>query len=340
MRALTRGIGSGTPAAGADLSPAAAVRILISRPNHRLGNLLLVSPLLQEICTAFPNARIDLFVKGSLPSTLYGAHPQVDRILELPRKPFRQLGKYLACWLRLRGRRYDLVINVDGNSSSGRLSTRFCRSRYRIFGELPEGPDKADVEKHIARRPVYAFRNFLTGTGIKSATEVPNLDLRLKPEELAAGKLVVEGLVSRPDRKTICLFSFATGSKCYAREWWAEFYELLEENFPEYNFIEVLPIENISNLAFRLPSFYSRDVRELASVIANTAVFIGADSGIMHLASAVQVPTVGLFCVSDMEKYMPYGPGSLGIDTNRSSKEESVQMIREVLELEGVPVMG
>ena len=57
----------------------------------------------------------------------------------------------------------------------------------------------------------------------------------------------------------------------------------------------MLSIENISMIQFRAPTFYSKDIRQIGSLIANTEVFIGADSGIMHLASSSQTPTVGLF---------------------------------------------
>ena len=46
-------------------------RILITRPNGRLGNLLLITPLLQEIEAIFPDAKIDLFVKGGMASSLF-----------------------------------------------------------------------------------------------------------------------------------------------------------------------------------------------------------------------------------------------------------------------------
>ena len=91
-------------------------------------------------------------------------------------------------------------------------------------------------------------------------------------------------------------------------------------------------MENVSNLSFQIPSFYSRDVRELASVIANTSVFIGADSGVMHLASAVHTPTVGLFCITDVEKYGPYGEGSVSIDTNQMSQEDIIEKVRKIIE--------
>jgi hypothetical protein len=38
--------------------------------------------------------------------------------------------------------------------------------------------------------------------------------------------------------------------------------------------------ENVSQIAFK-PTFYSKDIREIGAVIANTEIFIGADSGII-----------------------------------------------------------
>ena len=39
-------------------------------------------------------------------------------------------------------------------------------------------------------------------------------------------------------------------------------------------FIEVLPVQNVSQLHYAIPSFYSKDVREIGSLIANTDLFI------------------------------------------------------------------
>ena len=72
---------------------------------------------------------------------------------------------------------------------------------------------------------------------------------------------------------------------------------------------------------FKAPTFYSKDIREMASLMANTNVFVGADSGIMHLASAAQVPVVGLFSVTNMEKYKPYNSNSIGLNTDDSNNE-------------------
>jgi heptosyltransferase-3 len=106
---------------------------------------------------------------------------------------------------------------------------------------------------------------------------------------------------------------------------------VLQERYA--SIVEILPVENVSQVDFAVPSFHSRDVREIAAVIANTDVFIGADSGIMHLASAVHTPVVGLFAVTDPAKYGPFGNGSVAVDTNRTSPEDCIAAVESILRL-------
>jgi ADP-heptose:LPS heptosyltransferase len=293
-------------------------RILLCRPNSRLGNQLLVTPLVQEITALFPDCRIDLFVRGSLSEIIFERYEQIDRIIELPRKPFNELVEYLKVWLSLRRQPYDLVINVTGGSSSGRLSTRFARARWRFFNNTDallqaQYPDYG----HMAKYPVYNFRHYLSLSGLEIPERpVPPLNLRLSADELANGQKVLGRYVDGT-KPTLCIYTFATGSKCYSKEWWATMYDRLKEAYgAAYHILEVLPVENVSQVNFEAPSYYSKDIREIASVIANSALFFGADSGIMHLAASSGAPVAGLFSVTEIPVYLPYGCRSIAIDTN------------------------
>lgn len=308
-------------------------RILVSRPNQRLGNLLLITPLLQEISETFPDCKIDLFVKGNLAPILFENYDNVDRIIKLPKKPFNNLFAYLAVWVKLRKNKYDLIINVDKNSSSGRLSTMFANSDLKFFcnrtQELEEGFSE---NNHIAKYPVYDFRNFLLNIGLTPNDEpVKPLDLKLSPNEIAEGKKILNELVQN-EKPTILIFTYATGRKCYSEDWWREFYNNLKVEFQDnYNIVEVLPVENVSQISFQAPCFYSKDVREIGSFIANAAIYIGADGGIMHLASAVNTPTVGLFSVTKPEVYEPYNLNSMAVDTRKSDNAQIIQEVKTIL---------
>ena len=79
-------------------------KILISRPNHRLGNLLLITPILEEIAINYPNCKVDIFAKGGLANILFSEYKNVNTIYELPRKPFKAIIKYLWIWIKLKSK--------------------------------------------------------------------------------------------------------------------------------------------------------------------------------------------------------------------------------------------
>lgn len=334
-RAVTHGITRhiGQSSKGSTITDASQIKkVLIIRPNHRLGNLLLITPLLQEIENNFPDAKTDLFVRGGLAPILFKNYSSINRIIQLPKKPFKQLPLYLARWITVSSKKYDIVFNVCKTSSSGRISTGLSRSKRKYFGDYTQcALEGHDDYCHIAKLPVYDFREYLTTMGLTPKDNpMPVLDLKLSEDELANGEKVLNELVKN-DKQIICIFTYATGHKCHSPEWWEPFYALLQKQFPDYNIIEVLPKENVSQIGFKAPTFYSNDVREIGAVIANTAVFIGADSGIMHLASAAGATTVGLFSADNINIYEPYNGSSIAIDTRKDSVEACAEKVGALL---------
>lgn len=302
-------------------------RILVIRPNSRLGNLLMLTPLLQEIEKTLPGWQVDLFVRGNLAPVLFRTYPSVGRIIPLPPKPFRQLGAYLLTWLQLRKYGYDLVFNVAESSSSGRLSTRWVRSKAKFFGS-PQSELLPPDAVHMAKRPVYNFRTFVARLGLPPLMLPPKpLWLRLTPDELARGKELLRQMAGN-DRPSILFYTFATGGKCLQKEWWKPFYAMMKERYGRnYNLLEVLPKENISQIDFASLHYYSTSIREMGAVMAHGAVFITGDCGVMHLASSVGVPTVALFVRDNIRTYEPYNPGSVAFRMGKVSADLIFQKI-------------
>lgn len=307
-------------------------KILIVRPNHRLGNQLLITPLIQEVIATFPNAKIHLFLKGGLGSVVFKNYSEIEKIISLPKMPFENLIQYLSGFIALRKTKYDLVINTVGYSSSGNIATTLAQSKFKIFGLITKKdfPDFSDY-LHNAKRPVYDFREGLKKIGLeKSNPEILKIDLKLDAIEIEEGRKKLLELNSNV-QKTICLFTYATADKKLSKEWWMSFYFLLKEHFPDFNIIEMLPVENVSQINFKAPSFYSKNVREMAGVIENTTLFIGADSGIMHLANSTNTPTIGLFSVTKVELYQPFGNKNFGINTTTSAQEEIIEKVKSLI---------
>lgn len=306
--------------------------VFISRPNHRLGNLLLITPLIQEVVESFPSAKITLFVKGSAALPIFEKYPSVVECIVLPRRPLKNMIPYVVGWLKIRRRYYDLAINAVADSSSGRLSVKFSRSNRKLYSDLSEL--KNDVEnsgQHIAKAPVLSFRNDISKMGVLSTRRrIPKLSLMLSDDELSKGRELLNSLIDGR-KKTICIFTYATGLKCLSSVWWNQFYWALKTEFPTYNILEILPVEKVSMISLQAPTFYSQNIRTIGSVLASAYVFIGADSGMMHLASSANVLTIGLFSVTSELAYGPYGNDSISLRTDQSSIPDLISRIKNAV---------
>lgn len=67
----------------------------------------------------------------------------------------------------------------------------------------------------------------------------------------------------------------------------------------------------------------------MGAFIANTALFIAADSGVMHLASAVGTPTIGLFSTTNKNIYQPYNTQSISLNTNNIGQHGMLEVIQQ-----------
>jgi ADP-heptose:LPS heptosyltransferase len=310
-------------------------KILVVRPNHRLGNQLMITPLLQELNATFPNAKIDLFLKGNTCLIIFKNFDYVDKLLRLPKKHFKEFYNYIIAFWNLKKTKYDLVFNVDVGSSSGKLATHHAQSQIKFSDEdrLKQIQAKYPEAKHLAKQAVYRLRAGLQGhIDNLNLQPIPNLSLSLSALEKSKAQAIVKDKLGQTD-KIISLFTYATGDKQLSKEWWDNFYKVLLKEFPDYAILEILPIENISLLDFKAPSYYGKDIRLISAVIQQSDVFIGADSGIMHLSATSQTPTIGLFKVTNPDVYAPYSKGSMAFPVKDAHLNDLVNAVTKALNL-------
>lgn len=296
-------------------------RVLVLRPNHRLGNAILVSPLLDEIEATWPGAEIDLVSAGEAAKTLYSARFQIRRVTCLPRRIVRHPLAAFACLRELRATRYDLAIDPCVASNTGHFLLGACKARYKVgftsslaFDALRE--HDAGLPDHLGKRGVHALR---TALGDAKRASWPALDVRLTPNELQQGRHALERILGHAtdahDRRPVLgVFANATGNKRLPEAWWGALATHLQAARPDVRIVEVLAEHGRSQLPGATASFYTRDLRKLAAVLANLHGFVSADCGVMHLAAAVDTPTLGLFVRGNRIKYAPYGDRNNGLD--------------------------
>ena len=301
------------------------IKVLISRPNHRLGNQLLLTPLIEEVKKEFPNCKIHLVVNGNLSSILFSQDNNIEQIFNLPKKPFNNISNYLSQSFRLISNNYHIAIAADENSNSSKIFVKLSRAKYKIYDS---GTNNLHKPVHIAKIPVFNFKTLADPSQDLRDYGYSKLSLALTSEEIEKGRLLTRKLFDN-DKKTICIFTFATGNKCHSQEWWSHLYEELKNNFDDFNILEMLPIENVSQINFKSTHFYGKDLREIASIIENSAIFIGADSGMMHLSASTHTTTLGLFNITNPKVYSPYGNKNQSIETNAVQISEIIEILKK-----------
>jgi ADP-heptose:LPS heptosyltransferase len=294
-------------------------RILVCRPNHRLGNTVLISPLLCEIEVLYPGAEVDIVGSGGAAHVLFSTRFQVRRVMSFPRRIARHLWTSFSLVRELRRDTYDLAIDACVGSTSARLLLGAARARYKVgFAATAAGNGALRAydegrPHHLAKRGVFLLRTAYAGP---TGSGWPALVVGLSDAELQRGRCALESILGNAARRPVLgIFANATGAKRHAQAWWIAFVAALRTQRPDLVIVDVLAEHGRSQLPGANASFYSRDLRKLASVLAGMQGFVSADCGVMHLAAAVGVPTLGLFALSNSAKYAPYGAANKAIDT-------------------------
>ncbi len=191
-------------------------RILVCRPNHRLGNLLALTPLLTELETLFPGAETDIVAAGGIAREIFSAYANVADVFLLPHYIFKSPFKTIRTILAIRNKDYDLVINTKPDSSTGRLIAMLSKSRYPILAKA-NGSFIEYKGGHFAQNPVRLLREHLSFSKLVEQKEIPSLDIRLTSDESQWGVEALSRIHQQrccEQSRTIALFTHATGKKC------------------------------------------------------------------------------------------------------------------------------
>lgn len=294
-------------------------RVLVCRPNHRLGNSVLISPLIAKIEALYPGAEIDV-VGSHATAELYSSRFSVHTVFVLPQKIARHLWLSAHALRAMRRCHYDLAIDSCNGSQSGRIVLALAQARYKL-GFPDPGLHPASAwhalawPEHLAHRSVFLLNRAYAGT---TCADYPRLNLDVTSDEKRDAAEVLARVCggTREQRAmTIAIFPNATGNKCYSEVWWSQFVDAFQSLCPQVQLVNLLAAHGRSQLGSRLTTFYSRNLRRLAAMIACMDGFISADCGVMHLAVASGAPTMGLFSVTDPAKYAPCGGVNTALDT-------------------------
>jgi heptosyltransferase-3 len=274
------------------VDPSKVRRILAVRHDARLGNLLLLTPALRLLKEAFPAARVEVLIADKYGDALKH-NPCVDEILTANALPT----------LRLRG--YDLAFDFSPQhafSLSSAAWTALSGAKRRVGFDRGDAATFLDdlvpvpsVRAHESANLAALVRHAAPGL-----TLPPDSALRTAyyfgPGEKEAGAeaWAKMGL----DRESAALFLGARAEKRLEPAWFFDLGERLVRSGrkavlmggpAERKLLEGLTVPAGVIIAPELP------LRAFAAAIVNARAVLTADTGPMHLAIALGVPTVQLF---------------------------------------------
>jgi lipopolysaccharide heptosyltransferase I len=295
-----------------------------------LGDVLLTMPAVRSLKTAFPESRISWLVEGGVGELLFH-QGFVDRVIAFPRSGIEGAlrkgslalaGRQLVAFARtLRVEKYDVVLDFHGIVKSALLA-RTARADRRVGFDrtfAKEGSWLAYNEKVGARdkRLHKVVRNMLLASRV-GARDDNHFDLAVPPDAAAyVDTFLAERGMGGP---FFVVNPFCSRGSEFKR-WDLVSYGELARRVADETGIPMLILwgpgeerearlleEHASGKALcACPT----TVSQALALLRRSALYIGGDTGIMHLAALARVPVVAIFGPTDHLVNGPYGEGHI-----------------------------
>ena len=293
-------------------------RIVVLRSGG-LGDCMLATPALAALRRGFPDAHITL-VGDPFSADVFVNSPDIDTLVAMDSKVMRQSDYARELW-KLRQNRFSLLVDMHGNGRTFIQSLAIgaprrvgfeVRRRIRRSAYTDRVPLRTDIHNVLRQISV------LEPLGISCAGEPPLRLFLTEKERQDARQLLSENGV-RSGRPFVVLHTTA-GSGRHLKQWTADRFALVADRISdelgagivvsgmgqdEYPMVEEIlsktrrPVVNL---------FGKTTVRGLSAIIEQAALYVGCDTGPMHLAAAVQTPIVALFGPTDPVQWRPWTP--------------------------------
>jgi heptosyltransferase III len=274
-------------------------RVLVVRLRS-IGDTVLATPSLIALKRFLPHAQIDILLEDWVAPLLEGFE-YVDNVIKLGDSKLKTARK-------IRREKYDVVINLHGGTTST-FFTRFSGAKHRVgYSDYPysflynhllsSSAEFWQLEKTHSAEQQLALLGF---TGIP-VEDKPKSKLK-----------ILESATVRSSKLPFALIhpTAAFATKQWSAENFAEIAEFLVQNglqivavgtkkerevFDELRKFSQVPILCYDNLT--LP--------QITNLASRAKIFVGNDSGIAHIAAAVNTPSVVIFGSSNRAHWSPW----------------------------------
>jgi len=281
-----------------------------------LGDILHTVPAVAALRAAHPHAKIDWVVERKWAPLLEGS-PAIDEVIPFER---RSLWGAAECVERLRENRYTCAIDFQGLYKSSLLAALSGVGRRIGFdrGWAREGGAAMFYTEPVIPigRHVTELNYSLAERAGASRPHAPEYPLRVPAGGAASvrARLRDRGI---EDEYIVVGPGGSWRAKCWPPERYGEFCRAFET---ESNFRVVVirgpGEESLADEVCRAasptqPVVLATTIEELMGLLAHARCVVAADSGPLHLASALGTPVVGLYGPTDPARNGPFAPGAV-----------------------------
>lgn len=286
----------------------------------QLGDVVLSLPALNALRRKFPDAKITVMA-GQIPAQVIRLGEVADEIMRVDKVLLRKSSKIWSIWQILRfvkdvrGRKFDLIVDLHSlyetnllaflsGSKHRLLSNRHNRS-LDFLGNFNPKPPKEDKAMHIIDR----YFDVLKPLGIEGSDK--NIELFPTAVDLDYVDRECFGNLAPGFQNAVGLFPGAGNpSRCWSLRKFAELaHKLLNDGLRPIVFlgpeeaglketiIDHFPVETIVCEKLTISRFIA--------ALSRMPIFVANDTGPLHLALAVGVPTIVLLYETAPKTFMP-----------------------------------
>jgi lipopolysaccharide heptosyltransferase II len=270
---------------------------------RRIGDIIMTTPAISALRSEFPKAHIAYAVEKPYRLLVEG-NPNLDKILISPQE--KTIRKFIGFVKGVRKERYDLILDFHCGPRAS-LVTLFSGARLKIGYKIkyrgfiynrtiPRSKENGyyhSVENHI---------NLVRALGVK-VDSLPPLDLpqARKEEEEKIRNFIQD---NKLDGSKIIGIHISAGNEF--RDWGTENLAQLIKLLTQQEGVTVVLLgekedqtaeeEVLKRANLPLLSLVGKlNLRELKEFISHSALFVGSDSGPMHIAASTSTPIVAYF---------------------------------------------
>jgi ADP-heptose:LPS heptosyltransferase len=276
--------------------------------SNRIGDSVISSGIIREIGRQVPGARITVAC-GRPPAPFFRSAPGVERVIILDKK--KGAGHWVGLWRQVVGTRWDMVIDLRGSA----LSYLIPAKRRVVYNRSWEtGVRKVEVVSRL----------------MGSATPLdPELFIDDQARAEAAAVIDPQLAGGAGPGPIIALAPIAhQPGKSWPADRWGELVERLKAE-PRFDGWRFMPVGGPGDRPPATPALEAAgersvdfvgkgDILASAAAIEGATLFVGNDSGLMHVAAAAGRPTLGLFGPTEWWLYGPWGPKTRTVASNET----------------------